>query len=778
MGSLRITPEDLKTALPDTSSNFSLDGLELPVEILRDRYGIPHIRADTPQDAFFAQGFATAQDRLWHMDYDRHCAYGRWAEFVGKIGFDQDRSMRRLRLQASARADYQVIDPGARQMLEAYAAGVNAFIGTTRSLPIEYRLVEAEPEPWQPWDCLAVFKVRHILMGTFEAKIWRAKLVNQLGPEKAARLLPGYEEGQPLIVPPGATYSGPGHNGLGELEKGADCISRLRDTDAGSNSWVLGGSRTASGKPIIAGDPHRALDTPNVYYQNHLSCPEFDVVGLSFPGMPGFPHFGHSARVAWCVTHTMADYQDLYIERFKEGDASFYLFRGEWRRAEVHHETIKVRNGHPEELDVTVTHHGPIIAGDPAEGHALAFRYTATAEPIQAANSILTMLRAESVDEMDEAMRWWVDPVNNFLFADVHGNIEYLTRGRLPVRTLANAWLPVPGWTGEHEWRGVVPFEEMPRVRNPEADYIITANNRVVEEDYPYYIALDYDPGFRAQRIKGRLSDMKNARAQNMPSIHADDTSILAQQFVRLISEIDVKDREAKMSKEQLLRWDGRMDKNKAEPTIYSAFRDVLMERIAAYVLGPLSEEILRGEDSGGAAWVRRFGAQLPKIIRQRDLSLLPPGEDWDSLMASALSEATARLRSQLGNDMDSWKWGRVHVTQPRHTLSRSFPQQAELLDPPGVSVSGDGHTPLATNYVPVEPYTVVSASVARYVFDLGDWSNSGWVVPLGASGHPGSRHYADQVPLWRDLQLLPMLFDRRSIDAEAESRQVLSPRE
>ena len=291
--------------------------------------------------------------------------------------------MRRFRLEASARADCLAVNDQTREMLDAYSAGVNAFIGSTPELPVEYSIVGGAPDPWQAWDCLAVFKVRHILMGVFEAKLWRARLIKHLGLERAARLYPGYEPGQLLIVPSGATYDGPVEDGLEELGRSVEALNHLGEIEAGSNSWAVSGSLTASGKPLVAGDPHRALEVPNVYYQNQLACPEFDVVGLSFPGVPGFPHFGHNSHVAWCVTHANADYQDLFIERFQEGDPTLYESKGKVLSAEVYHETITVRGEDPVEMDVTVTHHGPIIAGDPAKGYGIALRYTATAGPKQ-----------------------------------------------------------------------------------------------------------------------------------------------------------------------------------------------------------------------------------------------------------------------------------------------------------------------------------------------------------------------------------------------------------
>ena len=518
--------------MPETSKPIEVAGLNAPVRIYRDVYGIPHAQATTVEDAFFAQGFFTAQDRLWHMDYDRHRAYGRWAELAGPIGLEQDRFMRRMRLEASARADYALVNSEARAMLDAYAAGVNAFEEKSEQLPVEYRLLETNPEPWQPWDGLAVFKVRHILMGTFEGKAWRHKLLGQLGPRRTARLHPGYQPGHLQILPPGAEFIGEATGALEELERGAALADRLKEMEQGSNNWSLSGQLTESGKPLLAGDPHRGLDTPNVYYQNHVACPDFDVVGVSFPGVPGFPHFGHNQWVSWGVTHTGADYQDLFVERFDKDNPSYYEFKGQQRRAETFRETIKVRGGADEEISITVTHHGPVISGVPAEGLGIAFRYTQTAEANRTAEALLNMLRARSAAEIDQSMEDWVDPVNNFLFADVDGNIGYLTRGLVPIRSRANGWLPVPGWTGEHEWQGYIPFDEMPRSHNPEANYIVTANQRVVGHDYPYYIGLDHAPEFRARRISVRLGELDGASVKDMEGVHAERTSIPARHYL------------------------------------------------------------------------------------------------------------------------------------------------------------------------------------------------------------------------------------------------------
>jgi penicillin amidase len=769
------TREDLKRALPDVRGTVRLPGLRERVEVWRDAEGIPHIRAASVHDAFVAQGFVHAQDRLWHMEYDKRRASGRWAEYAGPSALAQDIQMRRFRLEASARADYAAVNAETRAMLDAYAAGVNAFIRTTTPLPIEYRLMEGRPEPWEPWECLAVFKVRHVLMGVWQTKAWRARLLRHLGPARTAQLCPGTPPNPMLIIPPGVEYQGPALDGLRELTQGEAALAHLPEWESGSNNWALSGSRTASGKPLVAGDPHRPLDTPNVYYQNHLACPEFDAIGLSFPGCPGFPHFGHNQAVAWCVTHTAADYQDLYIERFDPADPSRYEFRGEWQRAETSRETIRVRGGTPVEIDVTTTHHGPIVLGDPKAGYGFAFRYTATARPNLGFEAFLPMLRATSAGALEEAMRPWVDPVNNFVFADVHGTIGYRTRGQVPIRPMANAWLPVPGWDGNHEWQGMIPFEEMPVLHNPEIGFVATANSKVAGPEYPHYIGLDFAPDFRTRRVVEHLREARDATVADMAAIHADRVSIPARELVGILREIPSPDPHARAALEKLLAWNGVMDRDSVPAAIYAVFRERLLRQLMEPILGPLTAEAFAGAPRGAVAHMARIRARLTEMIRRNDRTLLSDG-DWPAAIARALSAAVAELQATLGPEVSTWRWGRLHATQPQHTLSASFPDLAPLLNPLSVPIGGDGDTVQAAAFIAGAGYGVTVTSAARYVFDLGDWDRSAWVVPLGSSGHPGSPHYADQAGVWGDGRLLPMRYNWKRIRGEAEIHQVLEP--
>ena len=774
MISEKINRQDLKSAIPSLTGSVQLRGLQGTVKVFRDRYGIPHMKAESELDAFFAQGFVTAQDRLWHMEYDRRRGSGRWAEAVGESAVAQDKMMRRFRLEASAKADYQVMDPHTKDVFDAYAAGVNAFITSGDALPVEYRITRLEPEPWQPWDGLTAYKVRHISMGVFESKVWRARMVREVGPEAAGKLFPGFEPGYLMILPPGSTSPGPLDEGLKELAEGAAGLNHLNEMDSGSNSWVLSGAETATGKPILAGDSHRALDTPSAYYQNQVACPEFDVVGLSFPGVPGFPHFGHNGRVSWSVTHTAADYQDLYVERFQDGK---YLYKDRWLDAETHDETIKVRDGTDVHTKVTVTQHGPVIAGYPDQGSGLAFKYTATERASTWPEILWRMLRVENSKELVDSMSGWVDPCNNLLFADIHGNMGYLCRGRIPIRSRVNGWLPVPGWMGEHEWEGDIPFDELPVSINPPEGYIATANNRPVGDDYPHYIAIDFTPEFRVRLVTEGLKSLHRPTAKDMEQVHAQRVSIPALAYLGVVKQIDPKDAAIKAAKDLLLDWNGEMNANQVQPTIYSAMRDAMLKEVLETNLTEkLAYDAWHPADRGLGSFSNRLKARLVAMIEQDDRSLLPEGDTWPTAVARALSKAVATLSERLGGDMGQWQWERVHQARPKHNLSAAFPELAELLDPPAIPSSGDGDTPLQGGYSPANPATVTSLSVARYSYDPSDWENSLWVVPLGSSGHPGSPHYADQSETWRQVKMIPMGYDWGRIEASCETKQTLEP--
>lgn len=729
-----------------------VEGLDGEIVIHRDEWGVPHARCSSTHDAFFAQGFVQAEDRLFQLEYDRRRAHGRWAEVVGARGVDFDLFARRCGLRDAAEREYRALAPEARAVLDAYAAGVNAWLSTEAPLPPDLATIGVTPDAWQPWDCCAVFLVRHVAFASWQRKLWRGRLTEILGTEAVARIESAAAAHEvPLIVPPGKPFMprGPDPSDLAPIREAMAAL----DEPTGSNSWALHGSRTATGLPLVAGDPHRMLEVPGVYYQVHLACDAFDAVGLSFVGVPGMPHFGHNERVAWCVTNAYGDYQDLFVERFEHAPEP------------ARHETVVVRYSEPIHIDCFATDHGPVVFGDPRSGAAMSLRSTALAEPSTGLSVLLPMLTARDVGQLDDVMRAWVDPVNNLVSADVDGNIAYRTVGRIPVRSHDNAWGPVPGWTGAHEWQGAIPHDSLPSLHNPDGGLIVTANQRIVDDDYPNFISAEYARPDRATRLHARLGDMTEATIDDMARVHTDRRSLGADLWVERLLQVEPRDQWERDALDRLGAWDRTMDPDSTGAAVYAVARDAVCRLVAHNpALAPLRAPMQDEPPAAFPPLELRLWSALPGLLARDDPLLLPEGREWPDVLASALTDAVAVLRTALGDDTDSWRWGALHVAAPRHPLGR-----AEL-DPPAVEMGGEWDTVMSAAHPVGFGFSVSTSSVARYAFDLADWNRSGWVVPLGASGDARSPHFADQQQAWAAGELLPMRFDWDTIAAAAES--------
>src|SRR5579883_2219627 len=510
--------------LPKTRGKLHLAELHEPVEIVTDRYGVPHIYANNEDDLYLAQGYVHAQHRLWQMELNRRIGSGRLAELFGEIALEPDRFARRLGLHRAAAAAVRTLPPHSARILDAYARGVNAFISSHRTnLPLEFTLLRLTPAPWQPADTMQWSKMMGWnLGGNWETELIRARLVARLGPERAAKLETGYDPSHPLIIPPGVSYKG---TNLGLLEQ----YATLRQLSGfgllgASNNWVVDGSMTITGKPILCNDPHLGQTAPSIWFECHLVAGEIDVVGATFPGAPGVI-IGHNRHVAWGVTNAISDVEDLYIEKFNPQNPIQYEYKGQWEEAEVIREEIRVK-GRAEPLieEVRITRHGPILTSMPnpqsaetaeaagSNGHnpvpaelPLALRWTGL-QQCHILSSIPKLNRATNWEEFREAMRDWDVPPQNVIYADKEGNIGYIMAGAIPIRAQGQGLLPSPGRTGEYAWVGYIPFDELPQTYNPEQHFIVTANNRVVDDNYPYYITNEWLNGYRAQRIRDLLT--------------------------------------------------------------------------------------------------------------------------------------------------------------------------------------------------------------------------------------------------------------------------------
>ncbi len=742
----------------DVGGLAGLDGET--VVVVRDEWGIPHVRAESARGAFFGQGYAQAEDRLGQLEYDRRRARGTWAELAGPAGVRFDAFARRCGLAATAAREADALGAEARAVLDAFAAGVNAYLSLDRPLPPDLALVSTMPERWDAADCCAVFLVRHVVFANWQKKLWRGRLATAIGADAVARLEGSDTRPVPLVAPPPETIRPHAHDPA-ELDAVLAAMARVAEPVSGSNSWALHGSHTASGKPLVAGDPHRFLEVPGVYYQCHLTCDELDAIGLAFVGVPGMPHFGHNEHVAWCVTNANGDYQDLFVE-----DADAIVSRRD--------EEITVRDAEPVVVSVAETATGPVVFGGVDSGAVISLRSTALVAPSTGLSVVLPMLRARDVGELDDAMRTWVDPVNNFVSADVAGDIAYRTVGQIPVRSRANAWGPVPA-DAEHEWSGLVAAEDMPSLHNPASGRIVTANQRIVGDEYPHYLGLDYSRPDRARRIHARLDELDRATAEDMAAIHRDLRSLAAEVWVPRIIAVDPRDDWERAAVDVLRSWDHTMDRDSVAATVYVATRDAVCRRLAhhprlASVRAPLPDE----PPGTFQPLELRLWALSTGLLDSDDTTLLGEGRTWDDELADALTDAVGVLRTSYGDDVSEWRWGMLHRVAPRHPLGLVDPSAAEVLDPPTIEVGGEWDTVMCAAHPAGHGFGVTSSSVARYVFDLSDWDRGGWIVPLGASGVADSPHFADQQVDWSEGRLVPMRYSWSSIEATASRRTVL----
>lgn len=737
-----------RAALPPLEGSITVAGLHGPATIRRDADGVPHVRADTARDAFFAQGFAHAQDRLFQLELNRRRALGRSAEWLGPAAFAGDALARRLGIEAASRRDAAALGAPAQEMIAAYAAGVNAFLASGAPLPLEYTLLDATPEPWEGWHCIAVMRRLGLLMGSVWFKLWRAAALPLAG-EATTSLR--YDDGgeDAFILPPGAEGAR-WRAALSDLAPAVAALLEVAEPDAtggGSNNWVVSGRLTDTGRPVLAGDPHRVFELPNMYVQTGLSCPEFDVIGLTVPGVPGFPHFAHNGQVAWCVTHTFADIHDLYLERF-DSTGAHTEFRGEWQPVRRRVETVAVRGEAPREVEIVETHHGPVICGDPARGTALALKSVQFAETDRSFDCLPRLLTAPSVAALFEATRGWGLIDHNLVAADAAGGTGFLLRARVPRRGRENGWLPVPGWTGDHEWQGWIAHEEMPQILDPAPGMLVTANNRVVPDDHPDYICTDCHPPYRAARIQELLREPARRSVEGAAGIHADTLSVIARLFQERLARLPAPSPAAARLRETLLAWDGRMEAGSEAASAYIALRLALTRRLAeASGLGGLAgHEWL--SPAPGVAPLTQLWWCLPRLLRDDDARLLG-GTSWQAALAEALEKVAAEPHTA--------PWGERHRPRFTHPLSPLFPWAAAVLDPPAQPLAGDGDTVQANGLIAPAGPAAAYGALARYAFDVGAWENSRWVVFLGASGHPASPHYADQHADWAACRMRPM---------------------
>ncbi|WP_442812215.1 penicillin acylase family protein [Streptomyces sp. NBC_01788] len=701
-------------------------GCGVATEVYRDDWGIPHLRADGVAELARAQGRVTALDRSWQLEVERHRAQGTSASFLGPSALPWDRFARRARLDDTARRCFMALercDAETADWVRAYVDGVNA--GLTAATAPEFARAGLTPGRWEPWTPLGVWLATHILFAGFPAKLWREQVVTRLDADAVGLF----------------ATDGPG--------------------TSGSNGWLVAGERTVTGQPVIAGDPHRFIEEPGVYQQIHLACPEFDVVGLAVPGVPGIAHFGHTGTVAWAITNAMADYQDLYRERLRRTGAGVEALGpdGIWRRAARHTETIEVAGEDPVEVEVLETERGPVVIGGPeglddgadesgAVPVAISLRHPPRVTGDLGFEALLPLLRARRVADVDRAVDRWAEPVNVVQAADTRGGVLHRVAGRVPVRSEANRIRVVPAWEPGHDWRG---WHEPPRAGLTDG-VAVMANQRGPAAP----LGVEFAPPHRADRIRGLLDERRRWSAAEVSALHTDTWLASAAPLLGHLAALDGLSDGAAALRDRLLRWDRHMDADSTDAALFATVRSAVVRRLAAHpafaVLAdpPAYPEVF-------LPWL----ALLPRVAYALEHLLTAEksyGIDRPSTVREAIEEAAARP--------PAGTWGDTHRLAPWRALPPGTPY-----DEPGLS--GDHDCVLCTSAVPGLTDLAARGPAARYVWDLARREDSRWVVPFGASGIPGSPHHRDQLPLWRAGKLVPVVTDWERMKKESEETDV-----
>jgi penicillin amidase len=762
-------------SLPRVRGRLGVTGIAAEVTVGRDRWGVPHINATTMEDAAFAAGVVHAQDRLWQMEVTRRVATGRISELIGTDGVNIDRFIRRVGLHRVARDEELRLAPEARRMLKAYAAGVNTIGQSSHALPLEYRLLGVTPEPWEPMHSLATLKLLALgLSMNWDTELQRLELLRAIGPEHAARLDIVYPDANPTILASTVKAAG------GMFREAARWIPTAGGM---SNSWVVSGERTSTGRPILCNDPHLVPGMPSIWYAAHVRAGEdFESTGVTMPGMP-FVIIGHNKRVAWGFTNSFADCQDLVIEEFDSPAGDHFRTERGFEPTRRLREIIHVKGSSDVLEEVVVTRHGPIVERieDPERSiwRGLALQWTAL-QPGSAAEGLLRLQRAGDWKSFKESFAGFDAPSQNVVYADVDGHIGYLLCGRIPVRKSKPSGLPVQGWTGDAVWTRYLNVDEVPQIFDPPEHQIITANNRIVGDKFPFYIGTDYMSGYRALRI-GELLGERVVDLAYMARAQMDLVCPPARQVVRLLGAVRCEHPAAEAARRRLAAWDAVMDPRRVEPTIYEAF----MARLAEHSLNPVcgnAWRILAGVDLTHPVFQypgNLVGRLTPLLIERWELGddgLFEGLTTWAEVVAKSLDDATTDLRERFGRGSRRWKWGRVHRLELIHPFGRRR-GLAWFFNAPSIPVGGNTDTVFATSQVPGQPFeTRLSAPSWRQVIDVGKWDASGGIHVPGQSGQPGSRHYRDLSRRWKTNRQFPLYWSAQEVRRHARTRFVLAP--
>jgi penicillin G amidase len=775
---------------PQIDGTLRMTGLSAPVDIVRDSEGVPHIYAKTPADAYFALGVVHAQDRLWQMEMNRRIAAGRMAEILGPSALDADRFLRTLGVRRNAEAIYANLGQEARSALDAYARGVNAWLAQHKGpLPPEFLLTRAPaPESWQPADSIGwQTMMAWDLGGNWTQELLRMRLSQRLTLGQINQFLPPYPGDRQLVTQDYTKL----YRELAATTEQLTAIAAIAPPSLiegmGSNNWVVSGAMSVTGKPLLANDPHLGLAAPAVWYFAHMSAPGLNVIGATLPGIPSVV-LGHNDRIAWGFTNTAPDVQDLYIERINPENARQYRTPNGWADFEMRTETIKVKGQADVQLQVRTTRHGPVITGAlpiiakaplDANRYAVSFAWTALRPDDRTLQAGIAMTHASNWTEFLDGARDFAAPQQNIVYADVDGNIGFIAPGRVPVRKPENdlkGLAPAPGWDARYDWDGFIPFEQLPRQYNPASQRIVTANQKIVDDRYPWFITSEWASPYRADRITALLGAQPRHDLNSFAAIQKDMVSLAAQDLLPLVRTTKPLSARAKAVLDALSRWDGTMDVQRPEPLVFNAWMRETSREIFADELGDALMKdywelrnvflpmirVLKN-DNGEGRWCAEAGK---------------PEQTCADVLSRSLEAALSDLEKRHGKDMEHWRWGDAHVAHSEHRPFGKVDMLARFFDI-RVPSPGDTYTVNVGRYNlrdEKEPFANRHAPSMRALYDLSNLENSLFIHSTGQSGNVLSPLYRNMTGRWAEVRYLPMKMQRAAIEANKLGTLTLTP--
>ena len=751
-----------KSVLATLTGEFEFPELKERVEVIRDRWGVPHILASEQDDLFFGQGFVAAQDRLFQIDMWRRLAVGELAEIIGKEAVEGDRFARLIKYRGDMDKEWRSYSPDTRAICTAFTRGINAYIRHAGdNLPIEYHILGIKPKPWQPEDVLG--RMSGIIMTrNFQQEIARAQLVAELGVEKARLLSP---------TDPPRNYGPAKGLDLGGLDKkvlsGYQAAIKplpFKPPQSESNNWVVSGRRTASGQPMLASDPHRPLMAPSLRYMVHLRAPGWDVIGAGEPALPGVA-LGHNQSIAWGITIVGTDQADLFVEETDPKNPTQYKFGNQWQPMKVVRETINVKGEAPVEVELRYTRHGPVIYQDEKRNRAVALKWVGSEAGGAAYLGSLAVGRAQNKQQFLEAVKAWHLPALNIVYADRSGTIGWIAAGRTPIRKKHDGLLPVPGG-GAYDWEGYLEVKDLPQKFDPSEGYVATANHNILPPGYKHDVAFDWAPPYRYDVVKNRLDENKRFTLQDFKSIQNEVTSLPGKALIALIKAVELKDAQLQPYADLLAEWDGVLDvRSKAGP-VYAAWLSELQD---GFYARHVPKELLSVAKSMGSL------PGMLKAIEYPDATWFGdnPKEARDQLVRSTFASAIEKLK-KTPTGPGPLTWGSLHTATFRHPLSERDPAYAKLFNVGPFPRPGDANTP--NNTKPNERYEQVHGATYRQLFDLADWDQGLAINAPGQSGQPGSEYYSNLAGRWLVGEYFPLVYSRFKIEEHAKHRLRLVP--